>query len=79
MHLLNILINHGNLLIHIDFINHYLEVDQYENMYSKGMKWILMDKRIMLVNLSPLKNLFFIWIEYDNLEQITIEMGTIFD
>jgi hypothetical protein len=29
-----------------------------------------MDKRIMLVNLSPIKNLFFIWIEYDNLEQI---------
>jgi hypothetical protein len=38
MHLFNILINHRNLLLHIDFINHYLEADQYENMYSKGMK-----------------------------------------
>jgi hypothetical protein len=25
----------------------------------------------MLVNLSPIKNLFFTWIEYDNLEKIT--------
>jgi hypothetical protein len=27
-----------NLLLHIEFIDHYLEANQYENMYSKGMK-----------------------------------------
>jgi hypothetical protein len=28
----------GNLLLHIEFINHHLEASQYENIYSKGMK-----------------------------------------
>jgi hypothetical protein len=27
-----------NLLLHIEFIDHYLEANKYENMYSKGMK-----------------------------------------